>query len=57
MVYNYATDTMAAMTEDNCHTEQWEAEKEEEVTGIAKLFRFLTVFFNWLKELFSKIFK
>lgn len=57
MVYNYATDTMAAMTEDNCHTEQWEAEKEEEVTGIAKLFSFLTVFFNWLKELFSKIFK
>ena len=55
MVYDYDTDTMEAMTEENCHTEKWEA--EEEVAGLAKLFRFLTVFFRWIKELFVKLVK
>ena len=56
MVYDYDTDTMETMTEDNCHTEQWEAEKTEG-EGLARLFRFLMVLIDWLTELFSKIFK
>lgn len=56
MVYDYDTDTMEKMTEDNCHTEKWEAQVKQPA-GLAKLFRFLSVFVNWIKELFSKIFK
>lgn len=50
MVYDYDTDTMAKMTEENCHTEQWEATPMEE-DGFSKLFRFITALFKWFAGL------
>ncbi len=55
MVYDYDTDTMAAMTEENCHTEQWEADEKEE-NLFSRLISFLKSFFKWLKELVGKVF-
>lgn len=55
MVYDYDTDTMEAMTEDNCHTEQWGAEKPA-VEKEERLIRFVFAIINWIIELFAKIF-
>ncbi len=59
MVYDYDTDTMAKMTTENCHTEQWEADKETEegIESPKRWFSWFITFFNWIKELFQKIFK
>ena len=55
MVYDYDTDTMVAMTEENCNTEQWQA--DEEVDNQSNFFKVLTNFIkkllNWFKQLFS----
>lgn len=54
MVYDYETDTMSKMTEDNCHTEQWEADKNES-NKISVLFKFIIALIKWITELFKKI--
>lgn len=55
MVYDYDTDTMAKMTEDNCHTEQWEADKDadDRTDEPGTLIKFLTALFKWLTQLFK----
>ena len=55
MVYDYDTDTMAKMTEENCHTEKWEAsEGSDNRTDEPKiLIKFLTALFRWIAELFK----
>ena len=51
IVYDNETDTATAMTEDNCHTEVWEANKEEDypTTRFGKLFAFLKSLIAWLR--------
>lgn len=55
MVYDYDTDTMAKMTEENCHTEKWEASEEaDNRTDEPKtLLSFLTALFRWFASLFK----
>lgn len=55
LVYDYETDIMATMTEENCNTENWVAEdKLEKPEGpLARVFVFLRAFFNWLVDLFN----
>jgi hypothetical protein len=55
LVYDYETDVMATMTEENCNTENWEANEglEKPQSVFERVFAFLKAFFNWLKELFS----
>lgn len=55
MVYDYDTDTMAKMTEENCHTEKWEASEEaDDRTDEPKtLIKFLTALLNWIAQLFK----
>ena len=55
MVYDYDTDTMAKMTEDNCHTEQWEADKgaDDRTDEPKTLIKFLTALLNWIAQLFK----
>ena len=52
IVYDNETDTAYKMTEDNCNTEAWEADKEkdEPETPYAKLFALIRSFINWFKE-------
>ena len=49
------TDTMAKMTEENCHTEKWEASEEaDNRTDEPKtLLSFLTALFRWFASLFK----
>ena len=55
MVYDYDTDTMEAMTEENCNTEQWQA--DEELDNQSKMFKvlinFVTALLKWFRQLFS----
>ena len=55
LVYDYETDIMATMTEENCNTENWLADdKLEKPEGpLARVFVFLRAFFNWLIDLFK----
>ena len=55
LVYDYETDIMTTMTEENCNTENWTAEEKiEDPQGpLARVFVFLRAFFNWLIELFN----
>ena len=55
LVYDYATDTMSTMTEENCNTENWDAEdKYEKPEGpVARVFVFIRAFINWLIDLFT----
>lgn len=55
IVYDNDTDTAYKMTEDNCHTEAWEADKEEDApqTPYAKLFAFIKSVIRWFRELFK----
>lgn len=59
VVYDYDTDTMSLMTEENCHTENWIADAEDEAdTSRANfLIRFLTSLFKWFKALFGRFAK
>lgn len=53
MVYDYENDTMEAMTEENCKTEQWEADESLD-KGNDKfkfLFNFITALLKWLTQL------
>ena len=45
------------MTEENCHTEAWEADKEADYPTdiLTKVFNFLKAFFDWIKLAFEKI--
>lgn len=55
LVYDYETDIMTTMTEENCNTENWVADEkaQDPEEPLARVFVFLKAFFNWLKELFS----
>lgn len=55
LVYDYETDIMTTMTEENCNTENWEADKgtEEPQTIFEKILVRLTAFFNWIASLFN----
>ncbi len=55
IVYDNETDTAYKMTEENCHTEAWEADKEQDAptTPYARLYQFIRAILNWLKELFN----
>lgn len=57
LVYDYDTDVMATMTEENCDTENWAAdEKLEKPEGtFAKLFVFLRALITWFMDLFTFI--
>ena len=49
-VYSEETDEAAPMTEENCHTEKWTAEKP--ANFIRRFIAFVKSWFNWLKQLF-----
>ncbi len=55
IVYDNATDTAHKMTVDNCNTEAWEADKEEDAptNPYVKLIVFIRSILNWFKELFN----
>ena len=55
LVYDYDTDIMTTMTEENCNTENWKAEEKlEKPEGpLARVFVFLKAFINWLIDLFT----
>ena len=55
LVYDYDTDIMTTMTEENCNTENWVADKdaEEPQTIFEKIIVRLTAFFNWIASLFN----
>lgn len=57
IVYDNDTDTAYKMTEDNCHTEVWEADKEQDApsTPYGKLFQFIKSIINWFMELIDVI--
>lgn len=57
IVYDNDTDTAFKMTEDNCHTEAWEADKDkdEPETPYGRLFALIIAALRWLKEVFSMI--
>lgn len=53
IVYDDETDTAYKMTEDNCHTEAWEADKEQDApdSPYARLFVFIKSIINWFRQL------
>lgn len=55
MVYHNDTGVMEPMTEENCHTEYWLAEKEEDhpADPFRRAIAFIRSFLNWIKELFA----
>lgn len=57
VVYSYETDSSAPMTEENCNTYQWKANKlsDEPDSKAGRLLSFLTMLFKWLKSLGEKI--
>lgn len=57
IVYDKKTDTAYKMTADNCNTEAWEADKENDApeSPYAKLFVFIKSLLNWFKEFFGMI--
>ena len=59
LVYDYETDTMSTMTEDNCNTEHWDTDKN--VEGLSpkhnKLYIFVTTLLKWLYMIAQKLFK
>lgn len=59
MVYSYKTGIFEAMTEDNCHNENWTADKELEQpqTKQQKLVSLLYSLFNWLITLVDTLLK
>lgn len=59
LVYDYDTDIMATMTEENCNTEHWKVgnEIEELAPKHSKIVTFVLALLNWLKLVASKLFK
>ena len=57
MVYDNETKIMSPMTAENCHTEQWTADREtdEPTTKKARLTGFLSALFSWLLVVFKLI--
>lgn len=57
VIYDYKTDNCFPMTEENCDTYYWKADKErdEPTSNAGRLLVFLTTFFRWLKSLFEKL--
>ena len=55
LVYDYETDIMSTMTEENCNTENWDANEglEKPQTVFERVFAFLKAFLNWIVELFN----
>lgn len=59
LVYDYETDTMATMTEENCNTEHWVVNKDIEDLSPKhnKLVTFVRSVITWFVQLIKKIFK
>lgn len=57
LVYNYETEVSSPMTEENCNTYYWKANKksDEPDSKAGRLLSFLTMLFKWLKSLWEKI--
>lgn len=55
IVYDGETDTAHKMTTENCNTEAWDADKEEETpeNPYMKLIVFIRSVLRWIKELFT----
>ena len=55
MVYNKEANTLSAMTTENCHTENWVADREAEnpSSPFAKLRMRITAIVDWLRALFA----
>jgi hypothetical protein len=57
LVYDYDTDIMTTMTEENCNTENWKAEEnlEKPQNPLERVFAFLRALVNWFMDLFDFI--
>lgn len=57
IVYDNETDTAYKMTEDNCRTEAWEADKDQDApeSPYAKLFVFIKSVINWFRQLLEML--
>ena len=57
LVYDYDTDIMTTMTEENCNTENWKAEEnmEKPQSPFERVFAFLRALVNWFVDLFDFI--
>ncbi len=55
VVYNKETNHADEMTEENCHTEAWEADRETDypTNVLTKVFNFLKSLVEWFKALFE----
>ena len=55
-VYSYETDKVDDMTEENCDTYYWKADKNSDHpdSPALRLLTFLTSFFKWLKSIFDR---
>ncbi len=58
-VYDYDTDSMSVMTEENCHTEQWVDDAKQELDNSRAFFimRFLTAFLKWIRQVLALLTK
>ena len=54
MVYHLDTDTMEPMTEENCHTEYWTADREEDHSRnpLRRFAAFVRSWIKWVREFF-----
>ncbi len=59
LVYDYETDTMSTMTEENCNTEHWiiNEGKEELSPKHNKIYIFVTTIIKWFILVIGKLFK
>ena len=57
MVYHPDTDTMEPMTEENCHTEYWLADREEDHSRnpFRRFAAFVRSWIRWIKEFFRSL--
>ena len=55
LVYDYDTDIMTTMTEENCNTENWKAEEnlEKPQSPLERVYVFLRALINWFMDLFN----
>ncbi len=58
-VFDYSTDTISEMNEENCNTAYWKADKdlEQPQTPAQRLVSFLRSLLNWLKAIFQSLTK
>lgn len=59
LVYDYDTDVMATMTEENCNTEHWSFKQENENLSPKhnRIYLFVRSVINWFMVVLQKIFK